>query len=157
MAKTQFAIEGLICNGSNMAPPDPIPQESIQHTRKRDAIRRLLWNMAGLAALGFGLIGVFLPILPTTPLVLLAAFCFSSGSPRLRHWLVTHRVFGPVIADWETHGAIPRPIKRLSCSVMALAFAASVWAGFALWVLLLQAVCLAGAAAYVLTRPDGPA
>lgn len=119
--------------------------------------RRVLWNLAGLLALGLGLVGVVLPVLPTTPLVILAAFCFSSGSPRLRHWLVTHRVFGPVIADWEAHGAIPRPVKRLSCAVMALAFAASVWAGFAAWVLVLQAVCLMGAATYVLTRPDGPA
>lgn len=115
----------------------------------------MAWTLAGLCALSLGLIGVVMPVLPTTPLVILAAFCFSSGSPRLRGWLVTHRVFGPVIADWEAHGAIPRPVKRLACMVMVLAFTASVWAGLAVWVLVVQAVCLAGAATYVLTRPDG--
>lgn len=124
--------------------------------RKRDGARRLAWTIAGMAALALGLIGVVLPVLPTTPLVILAAFCFSSGSPRLRLWLETHPVFGPVIADWEAHGAIPRPIKRLACTVMALVFAASLWSGLAAWILAVQALCLSGAATYVLTRPDGP-
>ncbi|MBJ6371393.1 YbaN family protein [Sedimentitalea arenosa] len=135
---------------------DSAPPPGAPAPRKRDAARRLAWTIAGLLALALGLIGVVLPVLPTTPLVILAAFCFSSGSPRLRRWLLAHRVFGPVIADWEAHGAIPRPIKRLSCAVMALVFAANVWAGVSPWVLVVQAICLSGAATYVLTRPDGP-
>ncbi len=103
-----------------------------------------------------GLIGVLLPVLPTTPFVLLAAFAFSNGSPRMRNWLVSHAVFGPLIADWEAHGAIARPIKRLSCGVMAAVFLISVIAGVAPMILIIQALCLGGAAIYVLTRPDGP-
>jgi uncharacterized membrane protein YbaN (DUF454 family) len=118
-------------------------------------MRRLAWNTIGGLALAFGLVGVVLPVLPTTPFVILAAFAFSNGSPRLRHWLVSHSVFGPLIAEWEAHGAIPRPVKRLACTVMVAAFAASIFAGFSLPVLIVQALCLTGAAPYVLTRPDG--
>ena len=135
-----------------MTPPDrqPTPRR-----RKRDSMRRLAWNTIGGLALAFGLVGVVLPVLPTTPFVILAAFAFSNGSPRLRHWLVSHSVFGPLIAEWEAHGAIPRPVKRLACTVMVAAFAASIFAGFSLPVLIVQALCLTGAATYVLTRPDG--
>lgn len=124
--------------------------------QERRALARFAWNIAGCIALLLGLIGVVLPVLPTTPFVLLAAFAFSNGSPRLRHWLVKHAVFGPLIADWEANGAIAKPIKRLSCSIMAGVFLISVIAGVSLTVLIIQAICLGGAATYVLTRPDGP-
>lgn len=134
-----------------------VTQETPVPPRKqRRALARLAWNVAGGIALLLGLIGIVLPVLPTTPFVLLAAFCFSNGSPRMRHWLVNHAVFGPLIADWEAHGAIARPIKRLSCSIMAGVFLVSVIAGVSPIVLVIQAVCLSGAATYVLTRPDGP-
>lgn len=125
--------------------PDPAP---------RNTLRRLLWTLAGLVALLLGAIGVVLPLLPTTPFVLLAAYFFGKGSPRLRAWLIGHRTFGPLIADWEAHGAIPRPIKRLAVTVMALAFLASVIAGLGWMILTIQAICLSGAAVYILTRPD---
>ncbi|MEC7257498.1 MAG: YbaN family protein, partial [Pseudomonadota bacterium] len=66
---------------------------------------RPLWTLAGLLSLAVGILGIFLPVLPTTPLVLLAAFCFGKGSPRLRAWILEHRRFGPMIADWEATGA----------------------------------------------------
>lgn len=144
-----------------MKPDDPPPNafqaaSSLRET-KRAYVRRLIWTGFGIVALFLGLIGVILPVLPTTPFVLLAAFAFSKGSPRLRHWLVTHRTFGPIIADWEANGAIARPYKIMACSLMALAFAASVYAGFSTTILIIQAICLTGAATYVLTRPSGPA
>lgn len=134
-----------------------VTQETPKSPRQeRRALARLAWNVAGGVALLLGLIGVVLPVLPTTPFVLVAAFAFSNGSPRMRRWLVSHAVFGPLIADWEAHGAIARPIKRLSCAIMAGVFLVSVIAGVALPILIIQALCLGGAAAYVLSRPDGP-
>lgn len=120
------------------------------------ALVRGAWNTLGGVALLLGLIGVVLPVLPTTPFVLVAAFAFSKGSPRMRRWLVEHAIFGPLIADWEAHGAIARPIKRLACGIMAGVFLISLIAGVPVTVLIIQAVCLGGAAAYVLSRPDGP-
>ena len=58
-------------------------------------------NMAGALSAGIGLIGIVVPLLPTTPLMILAAACFARSSPRLHDWLWNHRVFGPAIRDWR--------------------------------------------------------
>jgi len=117
----------------------------------------ILWVPIGFAALAIGAIGAVLPVLPTTPFVVLAAFAFGKGSPRLRRWLADHRWLGPTIRDWETHGAIARRYKYLAGAMMALTLLGSALAGLAPWVLALQALCMILAALYVLTRPDGPA
>lgn len=113
-----------------------------------------LWVMLGCIALLLGAIGIVLPILPTTPFVLVAAFAFARGSPRLRHWLATHHIFGSIIADWEARGAIAVRYKLLACAMMAAAFTASLVAGFSALILIIQALCLCGAASYILTRPS---
>jgi uncharacterized protein len=119
-------------------------------------MRRSLWNAFGLACLGLGLIGVALPLVPTTPFVLLAAFAFGHGSPRLRRWTVEHPRFGPAVARWEAHGAIAPRHKRLACIAMAATLALSLLARLPATAIAIQALCLAGAAGFVLTRPDGP-
>ncbi len=116
----------------------------------------LFWLALGWTAVVIGAIGAVLPILPTTPLMILAAFAFGKGSPRLRKWLLDHQFFGQAIRDWETYGAIARRYKVIACAVMALTFAASALAGVATFVLVIQAACMIPAAFYVVTRPDGP-
>lgn len=115
---------------------------------------RPVWTAAGLLSLAIGIIGIFLPVLPTTPLVLLAAFCFGKGSPRLRSWIVSHRYFGPMITDWEATGAIPRRVKIWACAVMAGTFAASWLVGLPTRMLVIQGLAMGIGAIYVLTRPD---
>lgn len=107
-----------------------------------------------MLALAFGVLGIFLPVLPTTPLILLAAFCFGKGSPRLRAWLMRQPHFGSAIEDWEATGAIPRSAKYLACSLMALTFAVCFALGIAWHILLAQAILMGAGAAFVLTRPD---
>ncbi len=68
----------------------------------------------GVLSLALGIAGIFLPILPTTPFLLLTAFCFSKGSPRLHAWLLNHKQFGPVIVDWQTRHVIRLPVKILA-------------------------------------------
>lgn len=114
---------------------------------------RSLWLLLGLAALGFGAAGVVLPLLPTTPFVLLAAFCFARSSPRLHAWLLAHPQFGPLIENWRRDGSIAPRVKLISVLVMAATFAGSWLAGVRPWVLAAQAVALGGAALFVLTRP----
>ena len=116
---------------------------------------RFLWKIIGLAALALGAIGVVLPVLPTTPFVLLAAFAFGKGSPRLRARLESSRLFGSAIRDWEQNGAIHPRAKATACAVMAAVFLGSVVAGLRPLILLIQGLCMAAAAAYVLTRPSG--
>ncbi|KAF0115930.1 MAG: hypothetical protein FD150_784 [Rhodobacteraceae bacterium] len=117
---------------------------------------RSLWLMAGLLLLGLGLIGVVLPILPTTPFLLLAAGCFAKSSPRLHRWLLAHPTLGPPIRNWEKHGAISRPAKRLAVGSMAVVFAGSLWFGLAWPLLLAQGTLIAVGCGFVLSRPDGP-
>ncbi len=82
--------------------------------------RRLLWLALAYVALGLGLVGIFVPGLPTTPFVLLAAFAAARGSRRLHERLHAHRVFGPMIRDWEASGAVARRAKWVATITMAL-------------------------------------
>lgn len=117
---------------------------------------RGLWLGLGGLFLGLGLLGVVLPVLPTTPFLLLAAGCFARSSPRLHGWLLAHPVFGPPIRNWEENGAISRRAKRLAVGSMAAVLALSVGLGLSWKVLIPQALLIAVGAGFVLTRPDGP-
>lgn len=72
---------------------------------------KLVYIIGGWVCLILGVIGIFLPLLPTTPFVLLAAFCFSKSSPRLHDWLIHQPTFGPLIRNWEQHGSISRSAR----------------------------------------------
>jgi uncharacterized protein len=117
---------------------------------------RVIWLGFGGLFLITGLIGVFLPVVPTTPFLLLAAGCFAKSSPRLHRWLLTHPTFGPPIRNWEENGAISRPAKRLAVVSMAVVFAVSAWAGLDWPLLLAQGALISVGCAFILTRPDGP-
>lgn len=88
---------------------------------------RIAWMVLGWLALLAGAIGIFLPVLPTTPFVLLAAACFARGSARFYFWLCSHRVFGPLVRDWQTHRSIPRRAKQLAIGMMWISMAISTW------------------------------
>ena len=79
---------------------------------------RYTYTTIGALSLILGLIGLFLPLLPTTPFLILAAFCFSQSSPRFHTWLVNHRWFGPPIRDWEQNRAIRTRYKVLATVMM---------------------------------------
>lgn len=104
-----------------------------------------------------GVIGIALPFLPTTPFMILAAFCFAKGSERLHRWLVDHPRFGPAIRDWKRYGAISPRAKKLAAAAMSLALVITIAIGMSWAVVIAQAVVMAGVAAFVLTRPSPPA
>ncbi len=115
-----------------------------------------MWLIAGLLALGLGIIGVVLPILPTTPFMLLATFCFAKSSKRLHDWLVNHRTFGPTVRDWHAHGAISKTAKISAVLTMAGVLALGFFLGLKTNLLIIQAVVMLGAATFILTRPFPP-
>ena len=117
---------------------------------------RALWFVVGSVALGLGALGVALPLLPTTPFLLLAAFAFARSSDRWHAWLLNHRVFGPIIENWRRHGAIDRRTKAVSAVSMAGVIGVSVALSVAPAVLAIQAVVLSLSAAFVLSRPLPP-
>ena len=117
---------------------------------------RLTWLVVGLVALALGAIGIAVPLLPTTPLILLAAFCFARSSNRLHEWLVTHDIFGPLIENWRLHGAISRRAKIVSVVSMAAVLAISLALALPTAVIVTQLVVLGAAALFILTRPLPP-
>ena len=123
----------------------------------KSSLRRAVWFAIGVAALALGAVGVFLPLLPTTPFVLVAAFAFGKSTPVVAAWLESSRTFGPVIADWQAHGAIAPRAKALAMAMMVAVFLFSVVMAVPAFVLIVQAVCMTGAAAFILSRPNGPA
>jgi len=82
--------------------------------------KQILYLAVGWLSLALGMLGIFLPLLPTTPFVLLAAFCFSRSNERLHQWLLNHPRFGSFIKEWENHGIIPLKAKLLATSMMTL-------------------------------------
>ncbi len=116
---------------------------------------RLLYFALGAAALMLGLVGVVVPLLPTTPFLILAAFGFARSSPRLEQWLLTHPRFGPGLVAWRTRRAIPPAAKRASALGMALGFALFwLWRAPAAPLLLLVGGLMLLVSAWVWTRPD---
>ena len=80
--------------------------------------RWLLLALAGLCLL-LGVIGVFVPIMPTVPFLIVAAWCASRSSPRLHRWLLTHPRFGHLLQDWYEAGVVPRRAKWITTVMMA--------------------------------------
>ena len=117
---------------------------------------RLTWLVVGLAALALGAIGIALPLLPTTPFILVAAFAFAQSSEKLHRWLLEHDVFGPLIDNWQQHGAISRRTKVLSVGTMAALPVISVVAGAPAFVVSVQVVVIGASAGFILSRPGPP-
>lgn len=113
---------------------------------------RLGWRIAGLTALVLGAIGAFLPLLPTVPFVLLAAFCFARSNPEWEQRLLDHPRFGRHIHAWRTSGSISRKGKTAA----VLAFAGSAALGLASlpwpWAAVPLLVALVGSS-WILSRP----
>lgn len=79
---------------------------------------RIFLILCGCLAVVLGILGIFLPLLPTTPFLLLAAACFFRSSPRLYNWLISHKRMGPYIRNFREHRAIPLKAKVISVSMV---------------------------------------
>lgn len=82
--------------------------------------KRRLWTFFGTFFLVLAIIGVFLPLLPTTPFLLLTATCYARGSARFYHWLMNHSHLGPYIRDWRDQKGIPLKGKVLAILLIAI-------------------------------------
>ncbi len=127
------------------------------HEQKRQQLAkpatRWFWLALGHCAVGVGAVGAFVPLLPTTPLMLLAAWAYARSSPALRHWLHTHPRFGAYIRAWQVEGAIPVRAKVAAVVAMAVSFAIAWNGGAGPYVLLALGAILTGVGLYVATRP----
>ena len=88
---------------------------------------RYFYIVFGFTSLGLGITGAFLPVLPTTVFILIAAYCFSRGSPRLHTWLCTNQRFGPIINQWQQDRSMSPRIKARALVMIALSFGISIF------------------------------
>lgn len=121
---------------------------------QKGRLRRALWLVLAYAALGLALAGVFLPLLPTTPFVLLAAFAASRGSQRLHDWLLEHSVFGPIIADWERGRTVRRRAKVAAVATMIASLGLMVIVDVPLVAVAIAALAMATVGLWLWTRPE---
>lgn len=103
------------------------PSDSSQTKRSDWFLARCLYLLGGFLCLILATAGAFLPVLPCTPFVLLAVFCFARSSTRLHNWLVRSKLFGGVIRDWQEHRAIRRRVRRSSVGLIVIVLVISLW------------------------------
>lgn len=108
-------------------------------------MKKTLYNIAGTIALLLGIAGIFLPLLPTTPFLLLASACFLRGSERMHHWLMTHRQLGPYLRNYQQGRGVPLRVKITALAMMWTSMAVSIWIVPMVWakgLLAVIAVCV---------------
>jgi uncharacterized membrane protein YbaN (DUF454 family) len=116
--------------------------------------KRIFWLAVGFLTLGLAIAGAVLPLLPTTPFLLLATYAFARSSKRLHKWLMEHKVFGSLIKNWQRNGSIDRRTKLVSIAAMIAVLGISWGLGVSSILLTIQAIVLVFAAAFVLSRPS---
>jgi uncharacterized membrane protein YbaN (DUF454 family) len=115
-----------------------------------DIVAKLLFNIAGTLALVLAIVGIFLPLLPTTPFLLLASACYLRGSERLHRALRNHPVLGPYLVGIETGQGIPLRAKISALVLMWVSLAISAWIIPVPWVRWLLLIPGAGVTCYLL-------
>ncbi len=137
------------------------PEPSPSREPRSPARFRWAWWLLAYASLGLGILGIFLPGLPTTVFILIAAYAASRGSDRLHDWLMRHPRFGPAIRQWQQHGAVSRQAKW--AATLAMAASALVLLAIMLsvgthrgWMVALPIACMVAVALWLWRRPEPP-
>lgn len=126
-------------------------------TLSSNRLVRAFYLVLGLLLVAIGVVGIFVPLMPTTIFLILAAWCFSKSSQRLESWLLGHEKLGPTIVNWRNSGVIPPRAKLMACAGMALGLVIFVIGAHpSLWLFLLVAAIIGACALFVLTRPSAP-
>jgi uncharacterized membrane protein YbaN (DUF454 family) len=107
--------------------PDTPPPRDPPGPRTRPPRLRWAWWLLAYVSLGVGIVGIFVPGLPTTVFVLISAWAASHGSERLHRWLLDHPRFGPAIRDWQAHGAVSRKGKWMASLTMLACALITLW------------------------------
>lgn len=135
-------------------PSDPADAPEPGAVRPLPAPWRWLLLVLAALALATGVVGIFVPGLPTTVFLLIAAWAAARSSPRLHRWLLGHRVFGKLIRDWQAGGRVSRRSKWNATVAMAACAALLLWTGTRWWLAALACACMAAVLCWLWLRPE---
>ena len=122
-----------------------------------EVVVRAAYFILGWVFFALGAIGVLLPVVPTTPFMLLALWAFARSSDRFHHWLYHHRFFGPPLQQWNEYRVIPLYAKILSVSFMSISFVMMLFfSPLVMWFKLTIASLMLYGAWFILSKPSKP-
>ena len=102
-----------------------------------------------------GFIGLLLPIVPTTPFILVSVWFFARSSKKLENWLINHKIFGKSIRDWKEKGAISKNAKLSAIPLIIFSFSATIYLNEIFYLDLFLAVLGLSISTFIVTRPNG--
>ncbi|MDO5652424.1 MAG: YbaN family protein [Moraxella sp.] len=136
----------------------PNSSDNMPHAKAvyRNPMLRVGFCLLGFVFVGLGILGVFVPGLPTTVFILLAGYSWAKSSPRLHAWLMRHKLFGKMLTDWQERRAMPRYAKYMAWSMMTLSCA---WLFYRLpidklWIAIITAIICLGTSVWMYRLPN---
>ena len=117
-------------------------------------MKRTILISLGLLCVGLGFVGVFVPGIPTTIFLIIALWAFTKSSKKLRHWLLNHKRFGPILNNWQEHKVVPRRAKILMVVLMSLAVILFYYSLQSLILTIGLIIILVSVAIYVISLPS---
>ena len=117
-------------------------------------MKRTILISLGWLCVGLGFVGVFVPGIPTTIFLIIALWAFTKSSKKLRHWLLNHKRFGPILSNWQEHKVVPRRAKILMVVLMSLAVILFYYSSQSLILTIGLIIILVSVAIYVISLPS---
>ncbi len=117
-------------------------------------MKRIILISLGWLCVGLGFVGVFVPGIPTTIFLIIALWAFTKSSEKLRHWLLNHKRFGPILNNWQEHKVVPRRAKILMVVLMSLAVILFYYSSQSLILTIGLIIILVSVAIYVMSLPS---
>ena len=117
-------------------------------------MKRAVLISLGWFCVGLGFVGVFVPGIPTTIFLIIALWAFTKSSKKLRHWLLNHKRFGPILSNWQEHKVVPRRAKILMVVLMSLAVILFYYSSQSLILTIGLIIILVSVAIYVISLPS---
>lgn len=119
---------------------------------RKHTVKLLLFILAWISIV-LGVVGIFLPIMPTTPFILLAGFCFARSSPRFHSWLLNHRFFGPIVDSFESGKGISRKVRFRAVAALWFSIVVSIVIVAQWWALAMLGCIGFGVSWYIYRMP----
>ena len=117
-------------------------------------MKRTILIFLGWLCVGLGFVGIFVPGIPTTIFLIIALWAFTKSSEKLRHWLLNHKRFGPILNNWQQHKVVPRRAKILMIVLMSLAVVLFYYSLQNLYLTIGLIIILVLVAVYVISLPS---